>query len=218
MNVRIILVGCLLCSMSVAAQSGKQKLDNAKREAKEQRQRGFGGQRTESDLKDEKQKLPSNQQNKTDDGVPDPADNDQQQKSGSSSKEIIQRNNDQSTAQNKSSSDSSGNQSTPPAVIQRTTSESGSPSMLSADNGRGRDGTNNVQRSSINVAGSPMRGNYNLDRKNRGEQDQNTDAPRIQKPEERPSAGIPKNNANGKASGGGNKTEQSKSKSARQKG
>lgn len=217
MNVRMFLVGCLLCSLPVVAQTGKQKLDKAKREAKEERQRGFGGERTESDLKDERQKLPPNEQNKVDDGVPDSTGNNKEQKSGASSKEVIQRNNDQPTAKNKNASDPSGNQSTPPAVIQRTTSESGSPSVLSADNGRGRDGTNNVQRSSINIAGSPMRGNYNLDRKNKDEQDQKTDSSRIHKQEENPSVAT-KNHSNQKAAAGKNKTEHAKGKSSRQKG
>lgn len=47
-----------------------------------------------------------------------------------------------------------------PAVEQMTSSQSGSPSVLSGDRGGDRDGTNNVQRASINMAGSPVR---NLD-------------------------------------------------------
>ena len=49
-----------------------------------------------------------------------------------------------------------------PAVPQTTTSQSGSPAVLSKDNGEGRDGTNNVQRASGNMAGSPAN-NLNLD-------------------------------------------------------
>ncbi|MEO5602092.1 MAG: hypothetical protein ABIR06_14325 [Cyclobacteriaceae bacterium] len=44
-----------------------------------------------------------------------------------------------------------------PAVAQTTSSQSGSPAILSAENGKLRDGTNNVQRASMNMAGSPVR-------------------------------------------------------------
>jgi hypothetical protein len=42
-----------------------------------------------------------------------------------------------------------------PAVSQTSSSASGSPAVLSKDDGRGRDGTNNVQRATMNMAGSP---------------------------------------------------------------
>lgn len=42
-----------------------------------------------------------------------------------------------------------------PAVSQTTSSGSGSPAVLSSKDGQGRDGTNNVQRASMNMAGSP---------------------------------------------------------------
>ena len=42
-----------------------------------------------------------------------------------------------------------------PAVSQTTSSGSGSPAILSSKGGQGRDGTNNVQRASMNMAGSP---------------------------------------------------------------
>ena len=42
-----------------------------------------------------------------------------------------------------------------PAVPQTTTSGSGSPAVLSGKDGSQRDGTNNVQRASMNMAGSP---------------------------------------------------------------
>lgn len=42
-----------------------------------------------------------------------------------------------------------------PPVPQTTTSQSGSPAVLSDDDGTGRDGTNNVQRASMNMAGAP---------------------------------------------------------------
>lgn len=42
-----------------------------------------------------------------------------------------------------------------PAVVQTNASDSGSPAILSKQNGRMRDGTNNVQRATMNMAGSP---------------------------------------------------------------
>src|SRR5688500_11659032 len=48
-----------------------------------------------------------------------------------------------------------------PAVEQTTTSQSGSPAVLSGQNGVQRDGTNNVQRASMNMVGSPV-DNLNL--------------------------------------------------------
>ena len=50
---------------------------------------------------------------------------------------------------------SSARASNTPAVSQTSSSASGSPAVLSNDDGRGRDGTNNVQRASMNMAGSP---------------------------------------------------------------
>jgi len=45
-----------------------------------------------------------------------------------------------------------------PAVTEETTSQSGSPAVLSEDEGEGRDGTNNVQRAEPNMVGSPVDG------------------------------------------------------------
>jgi hypothetical protein len=73
-----------------------------------------------------------------------------------------------------------------PAVVQTTTSESGSPAILSKDNGKGRDGTNNVQRSSYNMAGAEVPGNMNLSDKNRGERNVNMGKTRVKKQEEQP--------------------------------
>jgi hypothetical protein len=73
-----------------------------------------------------------------------------------------------------------------PAVIQTTSSESGSPAILSKDNGKGRDGTNNVQRSSYNMAGAEVPGNMNLSGKNRGERNVNMGKTRVKKQEEQP--------------------------------
>lgn len=50
------------------------------------------------------------------------------------------------------------NASNAPAVTHKTSSQSGSPAVLSDDKGEGRDGTNNVQRAEPNMAGSPVDG------------------------------------------------------------
>lgn len=41
-------------------------------------------------------------------------------------------------------------------IPQKTSSQSGSPAVLSEQNGAERDGTNNVQRATMNMAGSPV--------------------------------------------------------------
>lgn len=48
-----------------------------------------------------------------------------------------------------------------PPVPQTTSSQSGSPAVLAGERGRERDGTNTVQRASMNMAGSPAK-NINL--------------------------------------------------------
>lgn len=193
----------LLTSYGISfGQSGKEELEKAEKEASEKRQRGFGGQRTENELKDERGKLPANQKNKIGDGVQRTEQKNPSGQNNSDNKsEVIKSNEDQTSSKNGTMADSSGNQSTTTAVIQRTTSESGSPSVLSSDNGRERDGTNNVQRSTLNIAGSPVRGNLNLDRKNSSQQNRNTATPRILKREEQPGTGHAHSNAGKKASG-----------------
>jgi hypothetical protein len=47
-----------------------------------------------------------------------------------------------------------------------SSSESGSPSVISGDNGKARDGTNNVQRADYNTGGAKIERNLNIDKKN----------------------------------------------------
>jgi hypothetical protein len=56
-------------------------------------------------------------------------------------------------AQTQGNSGQAGNAA---GVIETTSSSSGSPAMLSDKNGKQRDGTNNVQRASMNMEGSPV--------------------------------------------------------------
>ena len=55
----------------------------------------------------------------------------------------------------------SGNKTNAGGLIQETSSGSGSPAFLSGKDGAERDGTNNVQRAEMNMAGSPV-GNLRL--------------------------------------------------------
>jgi hypothetical protein len=69
------------------------------------------------------------------------------------------------------------------------------------------------------MAGSPMRGNLNLDKKNLSERNQNTGAPRIRKQGEQPSVGAQKDSEDAKAiTAKTRKAEQTKTKTKRQKG
>jgi hypothetical protein len=87
--------------------------------------------------------------------------------------------------------DAEGRKSNAPAVIQRTTSESGSPAILSKENGEGKDGTNTVQRSKPNMAGAEVPGNMRLSKKNSAERNINA-GKEIRKQEEQPQQDISK--------------------------
>jgi hypothetical protein len=71
----------------------------------------------------------------------------------------------QSTAQQQNETGDSGTTnpaaSNTPAVSQTTSSQSGSPAVLAEEDGKMRDGTNNIQRATMNMAGSPV-DNVNL--------------------------------------------------------
>lgn len=69
------------------------------------------------------------------------------------------------TTSGQSSGTSDPRASNTPAVPQTTTSQGGSPAVLSGEKGSERDGTNNVQRASMNMAGSPAEG-LELDQRN----------------------------------------------------
>ena len=61
---------------------------------------------------------------------------------------------DESSA--KTNATESGNTSNTPGLMEHTSSPSGSPAILSRGEGSQRDGTNNVQRATMNMAGSPV--------------------------------------------------------------
>jgi hypothetical protein len=196
-----ILVFLFIASLA-KAQSASEKKKAAENKATIERQRSLGGQRTENELKDDKHQVqPTNHLRGTPaNSAADTSDVNPNKNNHQTPPEVVPTNKDQGSAANdngtngsNSGSSSQGNSgsSNAPAVIQRTSSESGSPSVLSRNNGSDRDGTNNVQRSSYNMAGAKVSGNWNLDRKNRQGQNMNTDSTRIKKQEEQPQREIP---------------------------
>jgi hypothetical protein len=185
-----------VCTIASAQKEQKKESINNDNKAAE-RTRSLGGQRTENELKDDKSGTSRQGQNTAADTTGSARSNTQQKPQASG--EVIPTNEDQQTGSNPNSGNagdggaasnetgaSQQNQSNTPAVIQRTSSESGSPSILSNQDGKGRDGTNNVQRSTPNIAGSPVPGNMNLSRKNRNTANVNTDSLNIREQEEQP--------------------------------
>ena len=170
------------------AQSGQKKKEQLRKQQADERKRSLGGQRTGSEgigAPPIDQNGATNQQQNKDR---------QNQQGGSSKSSVSDPNEGQSTKADGEANPSAttGQQaqqtekSNAPAVVQTTSSESGSPAILSPNNGRGRDGTNNVQRSSYNMAGAQVPGNLELSKKNVGERNINT-GKRIRKQEEIPS-------------------------------
>ncbi len=179
-------------SFTAWSQAGDKKEKELDKTQETQRARSTQGLRTENELKDDRGDLPSNQYRKKTES--DTTSLEQTDEPGTG--EVVPRNEDQGLG-----SDDDGNglteennttqggekRTNTPAVIQRTSSESGSPAVLSGNNGTDRDGTNNVQRAKPNIAGAEEPGNMNLSEKNVGERNQNTGAERkIRKQEEQP--------------------------------
>lgn len=170
------------------AQPGQKKKEQLRKQQADERKRSLGGQRTGNEgigaPPIDKNGATNQQQNK----------DRQNQQGGSSKSSVSDANEGQSTKADGEADPSAttGQQaqqtekSNAPAVVQTTSSESGSPAILSPNNGKGRDGTNNVQRSSYNMAGAQVPGNLELSKKNVGERNINT-GKRIRKQEEIPS-------------------------------
>ena len=195
----------LLSTMTFAAyaQAGDKKEKELDKTQESERSRSTQGLRTDNELKDDRGEItPSNQyRNSKTDSVSN-------QGTGNEDEDlVVEKNQDQGLGSdddgngltNENNTTQSGEQRTnSPAVIQSTTSESGSPAILSGGNGTERDGTNNVQRAKPNIAGAKEPGNMNLPAKNTGERNRNTGESRIRKQEEQPNqTGTPgKNDAN----------------------
>ena len=180
-SVIAIIVGLLLLgSTSFAQQSeNKRKLDEAKRKAADERSRSFGKR---SSTHEEAPTI-----SKNDPGKPQKksVDSDQEKKSKDNSGLVIDLNEDQTKSKETRGANTDPAKSNAPAVIQTTTSESGSPAILSGDNGNGRDGTNNVQRGTLKMAGAEVKGDMGLYKKDAGEKNIRTPK-RISKQEEQP--------------------------------
>lgn len=170
----IIILALFFLTWNVNAQNGDKKEKELKSKQQRERSRSLGGQRTQSDIPADQST--TNKKGEAVDTV-STADN------AAGSDGVVERNKDQSGRPAKG---------TAPAVIQRTTSESGSPAVLSEENG-GRDGTNNVQRAKPNIAGAKEPGNMNLEKKNSGEQNTKV-RNKILKQEERPQADLSREN------------------------
>lgn len=187
----VLLFACVLTTAIVFAQSG-QKSNKAFSDKKaSERERSVGGQRTDNELKDDrKQVKPTNHLQGENDGKTS-ADTSSLNQTGErrSAQQVATKNDDQ--PQNNNSEGGSSAQ----AVVQSTSSESGSPSVLAGKDGKGRDGTNNVQRSTPNMAGARVPGNMNLDRLNRGNKNQNSDSSAVVNQNSRPQSTAPQTKA-----------------------
>lgn len=168
-----VLVLCL--SVGVQAQSGKEKLEAAEREAANERERSLGGKRTANYLKDDQGKVQA-AENASGDSTATANEQTEDAKSQGESESgqpadngngLMNANEEESNQANNSIGNTKDEEKTStPAVIQQTSSESGSPSVISQEDGKGRDGTGNVQRATPNMVGSPVPANWNLADKN----------------------------------------------------
>jgi hypothetical protein len=176
-------------SFDAVSQAGDKKEKELDKLQESERSRSTQGLRTENEFKDDRQEVESNQYRKSNaDSVREDQTNEKD--------EVIEPNKDQGlgtdddgnglTNENNTTQDGEQRTNTP-AVIQRTSSESGSPAVLSGNNGKERDGTNNVQRATPNIAGAKEPGNMNLSKKDGAPKNQNTGSEhKIRKQEEQP--------------------------------
>jgi hypothetical protein len=180
----IIIIAAFAIAADCNAQKGDKKEKQLKDTQKSEQQRSLGGQRTENELKDDKNNIPPNQDNASQKSAM--ATGDTTTNAGGregASGEVVQRN----ESQPKSTSTINT-----PAVIQRTSSESGSPAVIAQDKGQGRDGTNTVQRAKPNIAGAKEPGNMNLHKKNVSERNKNIGNKDVRRQEEIPQTEISK--------------------------
>ncbi|HEY0743970.1 MAG TPA: hypothetical protein VGD40_21035 [Chryseosolibacter sp.] len=187
-------------SFTAWSQAGDKKEKELDKTQESQRARSTQGVRTDNELKDDRGEVQSNEYRPESRGDStkweENEKNDDQQSPPS---EVIEPNPDQGLGSDddgnglteENNTTQGGEQNEAPAVIQRTSSESGSPAVLSEDNGRKRDGTNNVQRATPNIAGAKEPGNMNLSEKNVGERNRNTGAETKTREQEHTPARIP---------------------------
>lgn len=177
-------------SFSAYSQAGDKKEKELDAKQESERARSTQGIRTDNELKDDRQEVQSIEYRKSS------TDTSESENQNEIQDEVIEPNTDQGLGSdddgnnltNENNTTQDGEQrNNAPAVIQRTSSESGSPAVLSGNNGRERDGTNNVQRATPNMAGAKEPGNMNLSEKNDAPRNRNTGTEnKIRKQEEQP--------------------------------
>jgi hypothetical protein len=211
MRVIISSILLLISALAIGQPSAKERKENAEKKASAERQRSLGGQITENELKDQGV-APQTPGDSVKGSMQAPTNN----------RSVISSNKDQPQTDR-----AEAQKSNAPAVIQSTTSESGSPSVLSGENGSGRDGTNNVQRAKANIAGAEVPADMNLEKRNTQSSKAASNGTRIRKEEEQPAHitrdgtenANPKVNAASKdgVSPGGKEEKQTKKEKARKK-
>lgn len=150
----ILLTASVLFAVDATAQSGDKKEKQLKDKQQREQSRSLGGQRTDNELKDDRGEVP-NRASQERQNVGDTTTNVPIREQGEG--DVVPRNEDQPKANTSTNA---------PAVIQRTSSESGSPAVMTSDDSR--DGTNNMQRAKPNIAGAKEPGDMGLSRKNSG--------------------------------------------------
>lgn len=171
MKIRTIIAVIALSAISINAvsQAGDKKEKELDKTQESERERSTQGLRTDNELKDDRGEVQSNEYRKS------KGDSSNQKGEGTEpNSDQNLENEDGSNANETDTTQSSGQSSNTPAVIQRTSSESGSPAVLSGNNGKDPDGTNNVQRATPNIAGAKEPGNMNLSEKKESSKNRNT--------------------------------------------
>ena len=160
-----------MAGAGATAQSGQERRDAAEKKAAKERLRSVSGQRTENELKDDRNQVR-------------PRSSDVQGDSAGAMTPAGTVENTSGLTDNEGQADSANDESNAPSIIQITTSESGSPSRLSENNGRGRDGTGNVQRATPNMVGSPVPLNLGLADEDQGQRNIKTNTDVLEQEEQ----------------------------------
>ncbi len=129
---------CLLWVGTATAQTGKERKEAAEKKAAEERLRSQGGFRVVDSTAFRPQAREAEEERPDDE----------------------RQSNDSDSSAAAGDQKGGGEQH---QFTEKTTSGSGSPSVLSAGNGRERDGTGNVQRATPNMVGSPVSNNLRLE-------------------------------------------------------
>jgi hypothetical protein len=178
-NLRYILLLAVVlfyASVACAQSAAKRELKETEKKAAAERDRAFGGKRTHTTL--DQKKAPQNVQP----GASN--ENDQKQASKETSSDVVTSNKDQNQSTETTGKNTNPDRSNSSAVNETTTSEAGSPAILSENDGEGRDGTNNRQRGTYKMAGAEIKRNMGL---SEDEKEKNIKTPKkVLKEEEQP--------------------------------